>query len=106
MAGVDMVHVPYRGSGPALIDLLAGQVQVAFDPMPASIEYIRAGKLRALAVTTATRSEALPDIPTMAEFLPDYEASAWFGIGAPKKTPYEISINSTRKSMPASPIPS
>ncbi len=90
MAGVDMVHVPYRGSGPALIDLLAGQVQVSFDPMPASIEYIRAGKLRALAVTTATRSEALPDIPTMAEFLPDYEASGWFGIGAPKNTPYEI----------------
>src|SRR5262245_18465702 len=90
MAGVDMVHVPSRGSGPALIDLLAGQVQVAFDPMPASIEYIRAGKLRALAVTTETRSEALPDIPTMAEFLPDYEASAWFGIGAPKNTPYEI----------------
>jgi len=90
MAGVDMVHVPYRGSGPALIDLLAGQVQVGFDPMPASIEYIRAGKLRALAVTTATRSEALPDIPTMAEFLPDYEASGWFGIGAPKNTPYEI----------------
>jgi tripartite-type tricarboxylate transporter receptor subunit TctC len=90
MAGVDMVHVPYRGSGPALIDLLAGQVQVGFDPMPASIEYIRAGKLRALAVTTATRSEALPDIPTMAEFLPDYEASAWFGIGAPKNTPVEI----------------
>jgi tripartite-type tricarboxylate transporter receptor subunit TctC len=90
MAGLDMVHVPYRGSGPALIDLLAGQVQVGFDPMPASIEYIRAGKLRALAVTTATRSEALPDIPTMAEFLPEYEASAWFGIGAPKNTPYEI----------------
>ncbi len=85
-----MVHVPYRGSGPALIDLLAGQVQVSFDPMPASIEYIRAGKLRALAVTTVTRSEALPDIPTMAEFLPDYEASGWFGIGAPKNTPYEI----------------
>jgi tripartite-type tricarboxylate transporter receptor subunit TctC len=82
MAGVDMVHVPYRGSGPALIDLLAGQVQVGFDPMPASIEYIRAGP--------ATRSEALPDIPTMAEFLPDYEASGWFGIGAPKNTPAEI----------------
>ena len=81
---------PYRGSGPALIDLLAGQVQVGLDPMPASIEYIRAGKLRALAVTTATRSEALPDIPTMAEFLPDYEASGWYGIGAPKNTPYEI----------------
>jgi tripartite-type tricarboxylate transporter receptor subunit TctC len=90
MAAVDMVHVPYRGSGPALIDLLAGQVQVGFDPMPASVEYIRAGKLRALAVTTARRSEALPDIPTMAESLPDYEASAWFGIGAPKNTPYEI----------------
>jgi tripartite-type tricarboxylate transporter receptor subunit TctC len=90
MAGVDMVHVPYRGSGPALIDLLAGQVQVGFEPMPASIEYIRAGKLCALAVTTATRSKALPDIPTMAEFLPDYEASGWYGIGAPKNTPYEI----------------
>ncbi len=90
MAGIDMVHVPYRGSGPALIDLLAGQAQVGFEPMPASIEYIRAGKLRALAVTTATRSEALPDIPTMAEFLPDYEGSGWFGIGAPKNTPYEI----------------
>jgi tripartite-type tricarboxylate transporter receptor subunit TctC len=90
MAGIDMVHVPYRGSGPALTDLLAGQAQVGFEPMPASIEYIRAGKLRALAVTTATRSEALPDIPTMAEFLPDYEGSGWFGIGAPKNTPYEI----------------
>jgi tripartite-type tricarboxylate transporter receptor subunit TctC len=100
MAGVDMVHVPYRGSGPALIDLLAGQVQVGFDPLPASVEYIRAGKLRALAVTTATRSEALPDIPTMAEFLPDYEASAWFGIGAPKNTPYEI-INKLNKEINA-----
>src|SRR5262249_43069931 len=90
MARVDMVHVPYRGSGPALIDLLAGQVQVGFEPMPASIEYIRAGKLRALAVTTETRSKALPNIPTMAEFLPDYEASGWYGIGAPKNTPYEI----------------
>jgi tripartite-type tricarboxylate transporter receptor subunit TctC len=90
MAGIDMVHVPYRGSGPALIDLLAGQVQVGFDPMPASIEYIRAGKLRALAVTTAARSEALPDVPTVGEFLPGYEGSGWFGIGAPKNTPSGI----------------
>ena len=90
MAGVDMVHVPYRGGGPALTDLLGGQVQVMFAAMPASIEYIRAGKLRALAVTTATRSEALPDIPTVGEFVPGYEASSWFGIGAPKNTPAEI----------------
>ena len=85
-----MVHVPYRGAGPALTDLLGGQVQVDFGTMPASIEYIRAGKLRALAVTTATRSEALPDIPTVGEFVPGYEASAWSGIGAPKNTPAEI----------------
>jgi tripartite-type tricarboxylate transporter receptor subunit TctC len=90
MTGVNMVHIQYRGSGPALIDLLAGQVQVGFDTMPASIEYIRAGKLRALAVTTTTRSEALPDIPTVTEFLPGYEASGWFGIGAPKNTPADI----------------
>ena len=90
MTGVDMVHVPYRGAAPALTDLLGGQVQVMFGTMPASIEYIRAGKLRALAVTTATRSEALPDIPTVGEFVPGYEASAWYGIGAPKNTPAEI----------------
>jgi tripartite-type tricarboxylate transporter receptor subunit TctC len=90
MAGVDMVHIQYRGNGPALIDLLAGQVQVGFDTMPASIEYIRAGKLRALAVTTATRSEVLPDVPTVGEFVPGYEASTWYGIGAPKATPAEI----------------
>ena len=90
MAGVDMVHVPYRGAAPALTDLLGGQVQVMFDLMPSSIEYIKAGKLRALAVTTATRSEALPDIPTVGDFVPGYEASAWFGIGAPKNTPAEI----------------
>ena len=90
MTGVDMVHVPYRGAAPALTDLLGGQVQVMFAAMPASIEYIRAGKLRALAVTTATRSEALPDIPTVGEFVPGYEASAWFGVGAPKNTPAEI----------------
>jgi tripartite-type tricarboxylate transporter receptor subunit TctC len=90
MAGIDMVHVPYRGGGPALTDLIAGQVQVMFATTVESIEYIRAGRLRALAVTTATRSEALRDIPTVAEFLPGYEASGWFGIGAPKNTPSEI----------------
>jgi len=90
MAGIDMVPVPYRGAGPALTDLLAGQVQVSFPTMPASIEHIRAGKLRALAVTTAKRSDALPDIPTVDEFLPGYEASNWYGVGIPKNTPAEI----------------
>jgi tripartite-type tricarboxylate transporter receptor subunit TctC len=90
MAGINIGHVPYRGGGPALTDLLAGQVQVYFSPLPAAIEYIRAGKLRALAVTTAARSEALPDIATVAEFVPDYEARVWAGIGAPKATPAEI----------------
>ncbi len=87
MAGVDMVHVPYRGAGPALGDLLGGQVQVMFDLMPNSIEHIRAGKLRGLAVTTATRSHDLPDIPTVGDFVPGYEASAVFGIVAPRDTP-------------------
>jgi len=90
MAGIDMVPVPYRGAGPALTDLLAGQVQVSFPTMPASIEHIRTGKLRALAVTTAKRSEALPDIPTVGEFLPGYEESNWYGLGVPKATPAEI----------------
>src|SRR5262249_52893795 len=90
MAGVDMVHVPYRGGGPAVTDLIAGQVQVMFATTVESIGYIRAGRLRALAVTTATRSEELPDVPTVAEFVPGYEASGWFGIGAPKNTPVEI----------------
>jgi tripartite-type tricarboxylate transporter receptor subunit TctC len=90
MAGVDMVHVPYRGSAPALTDLLGGQVQVMFDLTPSSIGHIKAGKLRALAVTTATRLEALPDIPTVGDFVPGYEASTWQGIGAPKNTPAEI----------------
>jgi len=90
MAGVNLVHVPYRGGGPALTDLLSGQVQVMFATMPSSIEYIRAGKLRALAVATATRSEALPDVPTVGEFVPGYEASSWSGVGAPKATPAEI----------------
>jgi tripartite-type tricarboxylate transporter receptor subunit TctC len=90
MTGVNMAHVPYRGGAPALTDLLAGQVQVYFSPTPAAIEYIRAGKLRALAVTTAARSEALPEIPTLGEFVPGYEASSWQGIGAPKNTSAEI----------------
>src|SRR5262245_510701 len=90
MAGIDMVHVPYRGGAALLTDLLAGQAQVLFGTTSLSIAYIRAGKLRPLAVTTATRWEALPDIPTMGEFVQGYEASAWFGIGAPKGTPAEI----------------
>jgi tripartite-type tricarboxylate transporter receptor subunit TctC len=90
MAGIDMVHVPYRGGAPALTDLLGGQVQVMFGGISDSIEYIRAGKLRALAVTTATRSVALPDIPTVGNFVIGYEASQWFGVGAPKNTPAEI----------------
>src|SRR5712671_2533925 len=90
MAGIDMVHVPYRGGAPMLIDLLGGQVQVTFDPMPSAIEYVRSGKLRALAVTSATRSEALPDLPTVADVLPGYEASTWYGVGAPRNTPFEI----------------
>jgi tripartite-type tricarboxylate transporter receptor subunit TctC len=90
MAGVNMVHVPYRGGGPAFNDLLGGQVQVMFPTTVGSIGYIRAGRLRALAVTTATRSDVLPDVPTVDEFVPGYEASAWFGVGAPKATPAEI----------------
>jgi len=90
MTGVNLVHVPYRGSAPALTDLLGGQVQVLFDPLPSSIEHIRAGKLRALAVTTTTRSTALPDIPTVADFVPGYEASLCQGIGTPRNTPVEI----------------
>ena len=90
MTGVDILHVPYRGSGPALIDMIAGQVQVMFDTVPSSIEHIRAGKLRALAVTSATRSDALPDVPTVADTVPGFEVSAWFGVGVPKDTPTEI----------------
>jgi tripartite-type tricarboxylate transporter receptor subunit TctC len=89
-AGVDLVPVHYRGSGPALTDLIGGQVQVMFDPLPGSIEHIRAGRLRPLAVTTATRIEVLPDVPTVGEFVPGYEAILWQGIGAPKNTPAEI----------------
>jgi tripartite-type tricarboxylate transporter receptor subunit TctC len=90
MTGVNLVHVPYRGAGPALTDLLGGQVQVMFASISSSIEYVRAGNLRALAVTTATRSPVLPDIPTVAEFVPGYESSFFLGLGAPKNTPAEI----------------
>jgi tripartite-type tricarboxylate transporter receptor subunit TctC len=90
MTGVDMVHVPYRGSAPAVTDLLSGRVQVMFDNMPSSISHIKAGTLRVLAVTTATRSPELPDVPTVGETVKGYEASAWFGMGAPKNTPSEI----------------
>jgi tripartite-type tricarboxylate transporter receptor subunit TctC len=90
MAGVDLVHVHYRSSGPALTDLISGQVQATFDPLSTSIEHIRAGKLRALAVTSATRSELLPDVPTVGDFVPGYEGTAWQGLGAPRNTPAEI----------------
>src|SRR6266581_2088656 len=90
MTGVNLTHVPYRGAGPAITDLLGGQIQVTFTDMAASIEYIRAGRLRALAVTTAMRSEALPDIPTVGDFVTGFEASQWVGLCAPKNTPPEI----------------
>jgi tripartite-type tricarboxylate transporter receptor subunit TctC len=90
MTGIDMQHVPYRGNGPALTDLLGGQVQIMFDTMPAAIGYVRAGQLRALAVTTAMRSEALPDIPTVGEYVPGYEASSLYGVAAPSNTPADI----------------
>ena len=100
MTGVNLVHVPYRGGGPALVDLISGQVKVLFATMSSSIEYVRAGKLRALAVTTATRSSVLPDIPTVAEFVPGYESSFWTGVGAPKNTPAEI-VDKLNKEMNA-----
>jgi tripartite-type tricarboxylate transporter receptor subunit TctC len=90
MTGIDIVHVQYRGNAPALTDLLAGQVQLGFDALPASIEYIRVGKLRALGVSTLARSPALPDVPSVSEFVPAYESSAFFGVGAPGKTSSEI----------------
>ena len=100
MTGVDTLLVPYRGVAPALTDLLGGQVQVTFTSMPSVIEYLRAGRLRALAVTTATRSDALPDIPTMDSFLPGYEGGIWYGLGAPKATPAEI-VNKLNKEVNA-----
>ena len=90
MAGVNLVHVPYRGQGPALTDLLGGQVQVLFAATPGTTEYITTGKLRALAVTSASRAEMLPELKTVADFVPGYEASQWYGIGAPSNTPVEI----------------
>ncbi len=90
MAGINMVHVPYRGGAPALIDLLGGQIQVMFDTIPQSLDYIRDGKLRALAVTTSTRANALPDVPALGDFVPGFEAGSWWGAGVPKDTPVEI----------------
>jgi tripartite-type tricarboxylate transporter receptor subunit TctC len=90
MTGLDMLHVPYRGGAPAMTDLISGQVQVMFEPVAGPLEHIRAGRLRGLAVTTTARSAALPDLPTVGEFVPGYEASSWYGIGAPKGTPAEI----------------
>ena len=90
MTGVDIVHVAYRGGAPALVDLMSGRVQLMFDNVPTSLPYIKAGKLRPLAVTSATRAAVLPDLPTVADFVPGYEASAWYGMVAPKGTPDEI----------------
>ena len=90
MAGVEFTHVPYRGNAPALADLLGGQVQVLFASLPSSIEYVRTGKVRGLAITSATRSEAAPDLPTVAEFFPGYEVSSWYGIGSPRNTPADV----------------
>jgi tripartite-type tricarboxylate transporter receptor subunit TctC len=98
LTGITMVHVPYRGGAPALTDLMGGQVQVMFDNIPTSAEHVKAGKLRGLAVTSAARSEVLPDLPTVADFLPGYEASAWYGLGAPKGTPVEI-IDKVNRAM-------
>jgi tripartite-type tricarboxylate transporter receptor subunit TctC len=98
MTGIDMVHVPYRGAAPALTDMLAGQVQVMFDNLPSSIGHIQAGRLRALAVTTTTRAKALPDVPTVAETVPGYEASAWFGMAVPRGTP-QATIDKLNKTI-------
>src|SRR5215510_2787113 len=97
MTGIDMLHVPYRGGAPALTDLMGGQVQVYFTPLPESISTIKGGKVRALAVTTAKRSQALPDVPTIGESVPGFEASTWQGIGAPRNTPAEIVVRVNRE---------
>jgi tripartite-type tricarboxylate transporter receptor subunit TctC len=104
-AGLELLHVPYRGSGPMLIDLLSGQVQLAFDNLPASIEHIRAGKLRPLGVSTSVRSDALPETPALNEILPGFESSAWIGVGAPRSTPPEI-INGLNREINAALIDS
>jgi tripartite-type tricarboxylate transporter receptor subunit TctC len=101
MAGIDLVHVPYRGAGPATVDLMGGQVQVMFNTMSASLQYVRAGKLRALGVATKTRQRALPDLPTVAEFVPGFEASFWTGIAGPKGIPPEI-VDKINKAVNAS----
>jgi len=105
MTGINMVHVPYRGGAPALTDLMGGQVQVMFDNLPTSAEHIKAGKLRGLAVTSTDRSAVLPDLPTVADFLPGYEASAWYGLAAPKNTPGDIidKINKATNAILADP---
>jgi tripartite-type tricarboxylate transporter receptor subunit TctC len=105
LTGINMVHVPYRGGAPALTDLIAGQVHVMFDNIPTSAEHIKAGKLRGLAVTSATRSDVLPDLPTVADVLPGYEASAWYGLGAPKGTPVEFidKVNTAMNAVLADP---
>jgi tripartite-type tricarboxylate transporter receptor subunit TctC len=100
MAGVDMIHVPYRGDAPAITDLLGGQVQVFFATLASAIENIKAGRLRAISVTTSARQEALPDVPAMSEFIPGYEASGWWGVGAPRDTPVEI-INTLSREINA-----
>jgi tripartite-type tricarboxylate transporter receptor subunit TctC len=106
MAGVNTLHVPYRGALAAMAGMMAGEAQVFFDNLPSSIEFIKAGKVRSLAVTSAMRSEALPDLPTVGEFVPGYEASPWWGVGVPKNTPAEvISTSSTRRSTRALPTP-
>jgi tripartite-type tricarboxylate transporter receptor subunit TctC len=100
LTGINMVHVPYRGGAPALTDLIAGQVHVMFDNVPTSAEHVKAGKLRGLAVTSAARSDVLPDLPMVADFLPGYEASAWYGLGVPKGTPADI-VDKVNKAMNA-----
>jgi tripartite-type tricarboxylate transporter receptor subunit TctC len=106
MTGVNMVHVPYRGGGPALVDLISGRVQLMFDNLPTSLEFIKSGKLRPLAVTTAARAEVVPNLPIVADFVPGYEASAWYGVGAPKGTPAEIigKLNATLNAILADPV--
>jgi tripartite-type tricarboxylate transporter receptor subunit TctC len=105
MAGFDIVHVPYRGGGPALVDLMSGRVQLMFDNLPTSLEFIKAGKLRPLAVTAVQRSPAVADLPTVADFVPGYEASAWYGLVAPRGTPAEIvdKLNTAVNAMLADP---
>jgi tripartite-type tricarboxylate transporter receptor subunit TctC len=105
MTGTNMVHVPYRSAAAVMTDLLSGQVQLYFGTTASSLEYVRTGKLRALAVTIERRLNALPDIPAVAEFVPGYEASGWYGVGAPRTRRSRSSASSTKRSMPASPIP-